>query len=592
MKQRKLELLSPAMNAETAIQAILHGSDAVYIGPPSHGARKAASNSIEDIERVVDFAHQYRAKVYVTVNTIIYPEEIKRVENLIRELYYAKVDAIIVQDLGILRMKIPPISLHASTQCDIRTPEKAKFLEEIGFSQLVLARELTLREVKEIAQSVSIPIETFIHGALCVCYSGRCHASLATTGRSANRGECAQICRWPYTLKDAGGKVVSKDKYLLSLKDFNASHNLEELIDAGVSSFKIEGRLKDLSYVKNVTAFYNEKLNEIIAQNPQNFERSSFGKVEVSFRPRLDKSFNRGFTNYFLKERKPLQIASLLTPKSQGEEIGNIGELNNGDGISFYDRSGNFTGVNINKVEGNKIFTARKIDIPYGTKLFRTFDVNWNKQLASDTSTRKIGLKIEIDNSGVTAEDERGIRVKIPLALSYEDARKNMDYKSVFSKLGNTSYYLDKFETTLDKNRFYRISELTALRRNLIDLLDIANKATYPFEYRRKENTEAKYPYNKLDYRDNVANDLAEKFYKEHGVSFIEKAAERGHHFKSGDVLMTTRHCVLRELGLCKTEKSNLQKNSLKFPLFLEYDGGRLLLDFDCQNCEMRVLKS
>ena len=613
MKTRRLELLSPAQNAETAIQAILHGADAVYMGPPSHGARKSAANSLEDIERVVDFAHQYRAKVYATVNTIIYENEIRRVEQLCRDLYHAGVDALIIQDMGILRMKIPPIALHASTQCDIRTPEKAKFLEEAGFSQLVLARELTLKEIKAITEVVTIPVETFVHGALCVSYSGRCHASFALNGRSANRGECAQICRYPYTLTDSSGKIIAKDKYLLSLKDFNASHKLPDLIEAGVSSFKIEGRLKETGYVKNITALYNNQLNHIIAKSPEKYVRSSYGAVELKFQPKADKSFNRGFTDYFLSERRPIKIASLDTPKSKGELIKNPSEINNGDGISFYDREGNFTGVNVNRVEGSRIIPARKIDIPKNASIYRTSDVKWEKQMNSVSAARKIGVEIEIDNKGVTALDERGVGVRLPIDIPFEESRREMDYRNVFDKLGNTPYRLLKYDSTMDSGRFYRVSEFTDLRRRLIELLDKSNRATYPFEYRRKENPEAEYPVAELDYKDNVANSLAEQFYREHGVTLIRKAAEVTKDLKSGDVVMTTRHCILRELGLCrkshgmKSTKGNkadagnqeIQNRNkkgnisdLKYPLFLNYNGGRFRLDFNCGPCEMQVLLS
>ena len=337
---RELELLAPAANAEIAIEAILHGADAVYIGPPSHGARKAASNSLEDIKKVVDFAHQYRARVYATVNTIIYENELTGVEELIRKLYIIGVDAIIVQDMGILRMDLPPIALHASTQCDTRTVEKARFLEDVGFSQIVLARELTLEEIRKIHESVDVPLECFVHGALCVSYSGRCHASQAVKGRSANRGACAQICRLPFTLSDAKGEVLIKDKHLLSLKDFNLSENIEDLIEAGVSSFKIEGRLKEVGYVKNVVAYYRKKIDAVIDKYPDMYRRSSFGYSKVDFTPQLDKSFNRGFTTYFLHNRRPDAISSPNTPKSMGEIINDVNQLNNGDGISFFNTKG------------------------------------------------------------------------------------------------------------------------------------------------------------------------------------------------------------------------------------------------------------
>lgn len=586
---RKLELLSPAANADIAVQAILHGADAVYIGPPSHGARKGAANSIEDIERVVEFAHQYRAKVYATVNTIVYDSEIKQVESLCNDLYHAGVDALIVQDMGILRMKIPPIALHASTQCDICTPEKAEFLQKVGFSQIVLARELTLLEIKAIAEAVTIPVETFVHGALCVSYSGRCHASLAITGRSANRGECAQICRFPFTLTDADSNVISDKRYLLSLKDFNASHNLKDLIEAGVSSFKIEGRLKDAGYVKNITGLYNNQLNRIIDENTGKLERSSYGKVTLRFNPQADKSFNRGFTNYFLENKKPLKIASLLTPKSQGEPIKRISDLNNGDGIGFYDRNGIFTGVNVNKVEGNKIIPARKIEIPKDARLFRTSDVKWERIINKESAERKISVDFFVDNAGVSAKDERGVGVRLPLVSEYEEAKKDTDYKKIFEKLGNTPYVLKNYKSDLDPSRFYRASVMTELRRSLMALLDAGNRATYPFEYRRREDMTAKYPSEVLDFRDNVSNRLAREFYESHGVLSMEKAAEVTGKKSKGDVVMTTRHCVLRELGLCLKDKKGKPEN-FRLPLYLNYDGGKFRLRFDCNRCEMQVL--
>ncbi|MCH5240835.1 MAG: U32 family peptidase [Muribaculaceae bacterium] len=587
MIPKKLELLSPASTAESAVQAILHGADAVYIGPPSHGARKSASNSIEDIERVVDFAHQFRAKVYATVNTIIFENEIRQVETLIKDLYTVGVDAIIVQDMGILRMKIPPIALHASTQCDIRTPEKAKFLQDVGFSQLVLARELTLNEIKEIASSVTVPVETFVHGALCVSYSGKCHASLALTGRSANRGECAQICRLPYSLIDSNEKKISDNKYLLSLKDFNAHHNLEDLVAAGVSSFKIEGRLKDVGYIKNITSLYNIQLNKIVRKTPDKYIRSSFGEVSLKFSPKADKSFNRGFTSYFLENRKPIKIASLLSPKSQGEHIRKISDLNNGDGIGFYDKNGCFNGVNVNKIEYGKIIPARKVIIPKGSEIYRTSDIKWDKMIKGETAIRKINLDLTLENNRIKVKDERGVQVILPFDLPFEPAQKPMEYFEIFNKLGNTIYRIKNFVNKIETNRFYRISELNLIKRKMINLLQTANLSTYPYEYRRDEK-KVVFPNEHVDYRENIANHLAEEFYREHGVKTIEKAAEISQNLNKGDVVMTTRYCLLRELGICKKEKKKSEQ--VRFPLYLKYDGGKFRLDFDCKNCEMKVL--
>lgn len=600
MKYQELELLAPAANSDIAIEAILHGADAVYMGATSHGARKAAANSLDSIAKVVDFAHQYRAKVYVTVNTIVYENELKKVEELCSDLYHIGVDALIVQDMGILRMKIPPIAVHASTQCDIRTPEKARFLQDVGFSQLVLARELTLAEIKAITDEVEIPVECFIHGALCVSYSGRCHASLALTGRSANRGECAQICRLPFTLKDSTGKKIVENKYLLSLKDFNASHKLEDLINAGVSSFKIEGRLKDASYVKNITAFYNLKLNQFIERSPE-YKRSSYGKINLNFEPNPDKSFNRGFTDYFLSERKPMQIASLLTPKSQGEKIKSVAELNNGDGISFYDNYGNFTGVNINKIENSRIVPARKVAIPKNAQLYRTLDMKWEKLMSSKTAERKIGFEVELDSTGVTARDEMGNQVRIPFQCEEEIARTHQDYRNIFSKTGNTIFGLKSFHSDIPNNIFIPNSRLTEIRRTLLDKLQRDNTIRYPFNYRKPENPDAIYPVKILDYRDNVANSLAEQFYLEHGVKEIESSSETRNDKLRDKVVMTTRHCILRELGFCKKDSSTRTDweytccqikdlKGYKFPLFLHHDKGKFKLRFNCNRCEMEIL--
>lgn len=586
---RELELLAPAGNHDIAVQAILHGADAVYIGASSHGARSNAANSIDDIRRTVDFAHIYRARVYVTVNTIVYERELSRVERLIADLYHAGVDAIIVQDMGILRMDIPPIQLHASTQCDIRTPQKARFLQEAGFSQLVLPRELSLSEIREITGAVDVPVECFIHGALCVSYSGRCHASQAVCGRSANRGECAQICRLPYTLRDAKGKIICRDKHLLSLRDFNTSDILPDMVDAGVSSFKIEGRLKEASYVKNVVAYYREILDRIIAKHPGEYSRSSFGTSEINFPPDLHKSFNRGFTHYFLTERKPESIASLDTPKSLGEPIDDIQLLNNGDGISYFDSKGVYSGALVNGVKGSRILTARPADIPKGAQIYRTSDRIWDKTMQSATATRKIGVSFHLDSSGLTASDERGCTIRLPLDLTLDEARKDMDYSPIFAKLGNTPYRLEKFESSLGKRFFIPAGELTRLRRDAINALDTANTATYPYNYRARELPEARYMTKCLDFRDNVANSFAERFYKEHGVEKIEKALEvSDYSAKSPLRVMTTRHCILRELGLCKKEKG---LSLYAEPLTLTSGKIRFNLRFNCRDCEMNVIK-
>lgn len=593
---REIELLAPAANADIAIEAILHGADAVYIGGPAYGARKNATNSIEDIMKVVDFGHQYRVKVYVTVNTIVYDCEIPRVEKMIAKLYNIGVDAIIVQDMGILEMDLPPIALHASTQCDTRTIEKAKFLENSGFSQIVLARELSLGEIKDICDNITVPIECFVHGALCVSYSGKCHASCATTGRSANRGECAQLCRLPYSLHDCNGKTLIKDCHLLSLKDFNTLDYLDDLLIAGVSSFKIEGRLKDKDYVKNVTAAYRKKLDEIIRNHPDQYRRSSVGFSEITFNPNLNKSFNRGFTTYFLNQRRPTAITQPSTPKSMGEIIGDISELNNGDGISFFNSKGEYEGLLINGVNKGEIIGNRPFLIPKGAKIHRTFDKEWQKALAKNTANRKIPLIIRLDLTGVTAEDARGCKIKLPLPDLPQKSIKASNYKEVFSKLGNTHYIMKFFTDELAPRWFIPISKMTDLRRRMIEALDKVARATYKFDYRRKECSPNNYPAEELTYMDNVANRLAESFYKRHGVIEIERAMEtRDNSYKkeitrkeSYERIMTTRHCILRENGLCLKDPRNSNLKILQ-PFYLTGSNLQFRLNFDCIACEMHV---
>lgn len=584
---RKLELLAPAGTHETAVQAILHGADAVYMGASSHGARRNAANSIEDIRRTVDFAHIYRARVYVTVNTIIYEKELPQVERLICKLYRSGVDAIIVQDMGVLRLDIPPIQLHASTQCDIRTAEKAKFLQEVGFSQLVLPRELTLKEIKAITDTVEIPVESFIHGALCVSYSGRCHASAAVCGRSANRGECAQICRLPFTLRDAGGRIICRDKHLLSLRDFNTSNLLPEIVEAGVTSFKIEGRLKETAYVKNTVAAYRKALDKIIAEHPEKYIRSSCGESEVTFAPNLLKSFNRGYTHYFLESRRPRDIYSPDTPKSLGEPISDIRQLNNGDGISFFNSQGIYTGAMVNGTSDTRILTARRTDIPKGTAIHRTFDRIWDKTMQGETAVRKINLSFQLDATGLTASDERGCMVRIPLNLTRDRARREMDYTAIFSKLGNTPYKLKEFKCKLDKYVFIPAGELTQLRRDAIVALEESNLTTYPYAYRDKENKDARYMTTSLDFRDNVSNSSARQFYIEHGVKAIQPAFEIAHSAELKQArVMTTRHCILRELGMCKKEKG---VRRLSEPLTISSGSTEFTLRFNCKDCEMNL---
>lgn len=580
---RGIELLAPAGNADIAIQAVKHGADAVYIGAPTHGARRAASNSLQDIRRAIEFAHTYNARVYVTVNTIIYENELREVERMIRDLHAIGTDALIVQDMGILRMDIPPIALHASTQCDIRTPEKAKFLEEAGFSQLVLARELSTAEIKEICKTVAVPVETFVHGALCVSHSGRCGAGYASAARSGNRGECPQVCRQAFTLRDARGKIIAKDKYLLSLKDFRADSQLEELIKAGVTSFKIEGRLKEESYVKNITAHYNNRLNEIIEKYGERGEetltRTSSGTVNLTFTPQPEKSFNRGFTTFMLSGQPDTNgMASVDTPKSLGEPITDPSQLKNGDGISYFDRKGEYTGTFVN---------GASFRLPKGVEIRRTSSVEWKKLMSSETATRTIATDIEMEGSlRITARDSEGNEAAIKTDEPTVRAQKPTDYRKIFEKTGGTPFRLNSF-INRNPELFFPASKLTALRRELLEKLEECRKASRKTEKRRPENRDYPYPGTSLSYRDNAANTLAEAFYRDHGVKDIEPALETADiktlHGKTLTV-MTSRHCMLRELGLCLKSKPGIQ-----LPLSLESGPLRLQPRFDCTKCEMHI---
>lgn len=602
-----IELLAPAKNAEIAIEAIKHGADAVYIGAEKFGARASAGNSVDDIARVTDFAHIYNAKVYATVNTIIYDNELKQAENLIKSLYKAGADALIVQDMGILRLDIPPIALHASTQCDTRTVEKAQFLEKAGFSQIVLARELTIDEISEIASNTTAAIECFIHGALCVSYSGRCHASCAFKKRSANRGECAQICRLPYDVYD-GNRIVMQNKHILSLRDLNQSENIMQLAETGVSSFKIEGRMKDMDYVKNITSYYNRILNDLCETYPEKYKRASQGRTSVTFEPVPEKSFNRGFTHYFLNRRKPAgTMASLLTPKSTGEEIGSVEKINrlsltiktgknlsNGDGLAYFNGNGELIGFRANKVSGNTVTTLEKLSITKGTTIYRNFDKEFNNSLSKETAERKLLVDIKMSQtpSGMLTEiaDETGEAISIHTSLEKAVAKSNQSEarEKVFRKMGGTPFQLNKIEYGDTEGLFIPASILTEIRRNLIDKLLTAKRISYKFKYREKEDKNAAYPYKELTFADNVANRLAAQFYKEHGVEKIEQAMEVSG--KSADkVLMATRYCLRRELGCCLKEGN---RDKLGKDITIKSGNVCMSVEFDCKNCQMLLRKA
>lgn len=607
-KPTPIELLAPAKDTATAIEAIKHGADAVYIGASSHGARAAAGNSVEDIRRVADFAHQFDAKVYVTVNTIIYENELLDVERMIGDLYRAQADALIVQDMALLRMDLPPIALHASTQCDIRTPEKARFLAEAGFSQLVLARELTLDETAAIHSAVDVPLEAFVHGALCVSYSGDCQAGFSTMGRSANRGECPQICRHKFDLTDSAGNIIIHDRHLLSLRDLNRSAYLAEMMEAGISSFKIEGRLKDPAYVKNVVGSYREMIDRIIAANPDKYVRSSYGRSHLTFKPDPERSFNRGFTDYFTASATPRsKMSSPYTPKWIGQPIGRVIKTNgnkikaqldtqiaNGDGLGYFGESHEFHGFRANRVDGSTIIATQPVSIARGTTLYRNHDRQFTAMLSNDSAMRTIDLHLTLrpTPTGVALDvaDDHGHYACASLTCNHEKAKTPQEQgrRETLSRTGDTIYRIQSIDDRVG-DRFVARSQLADLRRHAIETFERTRRATYRFDLRRRENPEAMLTHTDLTYHDNVANSLAHKFYTDHGAKKIAPAIETENQKTMNEPrrVMATRFCLRREHGRClKTPDGD------KWPreLYLKSGPMRFRLDFDCANCRMNVL--
>ena len=520
---RPIELLAPAKTADIGIEAVLHGADAVYIGGPCFGARAAAANSVNDIARLVDFAHRYEARVYVTLNTLLYDDELKLAERLIAELYRVGVDALIVQDMGVLRLDIPPIALHASTQTDNRTVEKVRFLYDAGFSRVVLARELSGEQIRTIAEMVPVELEVFVHGALCVSYSGQCYLSRALSGRSANRGECAQYCRLPYTLLDADRRPLIRDKHLLSLKDMNRTDRLEALLDAGATSLKIEGRLKELSYVKNVTAWYRRRLDEIFERRPE-YRAASSGRVELSFEPMPQKSFNRGFTRYFFDGRPDKDMGSPDTPKSLGEPVGRVaqvrgsvlkiqgsGVLHNGDGLCFLNKKGVFEGFRVNRVEDAVVYPFEKLNISSGTLLYRNYDRLFEQALQKKSAQRRIPVDLRLyeiqDGFALKITDNSGRSAVVARDWGKEEARTPQieNQKAQLSRLGDTCFEARSVDVLCSKEYFLPASLLADLRRETVDRMMLVRRLSYRPSRRREEGS-ALYPLSELDYLGNVGS--------------------------------------------------------------------------------------
>ena len=602
---RGIELLSPAKNLECGLAAINHGADAVYIGASQFGARAAAGNSIEDIETLIQYAHKYRSKVFVALNTVLTDEQLPDAGKLIWDVYNAGADALIIQDMGILQLDLPPIALHASTQTDNRTVEKVKFLQDVGFSRVVLARELSLEQITEISTQTNVELEAFVHGALCVSYSGQCYMSQANCERSANRGQCAQYCRLPYHLLDADDTMLMKNKHFLSLKDLDLSDSLAELMEAGVTSFKIEGRLKDADYVKNITAYYRKKLDAVLDGNTR-FQKASAGRTTFFFEPNPEKSFRRGATDFFLHGRKA-DIAQLDTPKSMGEAIGKVKEigdyyftmssaekLNNGDGLCFINPHGDLTGFRVNKVDGRRVYPADMPRLNEGIWLYRNQDQAFDKILKGKTAERKVGLEIVFREIAtgfyIQLTDEDGTSILYQVQCDKQPAQKpeavNDNIKNQLSKLGNTIYEAIDISIQLDAPWFFQASQLSEWRRLAVEQLDKAREIAYVRVSNRK-SIPVTFPTKQLTYLGNVTNANAEAFYREHGVEDINPGFEVK--AEEGVPLMFCKHCVKFNLGWCPKEG---YKATFREPLFLKNNNQLYQLTFDCKICEMRISKS
>ena len=606
--KKKVEILSPAKNLVQGMAAINAGADAVYIGAPQFGARSNATNSIEDIEELVRYAHLFKAQVFVVVNTILYDHELEDCKKLIHQLYAIGVDALIVQDMAVLEMDLPPIVIHASTQANNRDPKHVKFLKDAGMKRVVLARELNLDQIRDISNATDVELEFFVSGALCVSFSGNCYMSIANGERSANRGSCAQNCRLPYNLIDGTGKTLIANSHLLSIKDLDLSDQLPNLIEAGITSFKIEGRLKDMVYVKNNTSYLRKKLDAFLVNN-EKFQKASSGRTFYNFEAEIDRSFNRGYTDYFVNKRTE-KIGSWESPKSQGQLIGKLIEvkangyviensdlLNNGDGLYFINENGEPDGAQVNIIINNIVVPNTFKPLKPGTIIYRNSDANFNRLVERDDSAiRKIGvaLKFTETNDGfkLLANDEDGHESESSF-LSEKELAKNEEsttpnIKKNLSKTGNTPFIVDEVDVEFSNNWFLPISKINEIRRIVLEqLIEIRVK-----EYHREEfqitKTNHPYPVSQLDFTYNVSNQLARQFYKRHGVTEIEKAFELQWDPGKSRV-MTTKYCVKYELGKCARFQRDSMGEKVVEPLTLKHGEVEYKLKFNCKPCEMEI---
>ncbi|MBR5654918.1 MAG: U32 family peptidase [Prevotella sp.] len=612
---RMIELLAPAKELACGIAAVDHGADAVYIGAERFGARAAAGNSVADIAALCEYAHLFRAKVYVTVNTIIYDEELLETKDLLRRLAEVGVDAILVQDMAVLEMArkwseegVPMPQMHASTQTDNRNAAQVAWLAQQGFSRVVLARELSVRDIRQIHQEVpDVELEAFVHGALCVSYSGACYASQYCFQRSANRGECAQFCRLKFSLVDADGKVVMLDKYFLSLKDMCRIDHLYELLEAGVTSFKIEGRLKDVDYVKNVVAAYSQQIDDIIRKNPDKYKRASLGKCEYSFEPNLRKSFNRGFTEYFLHGGKA-DIAAMDSPKAIGEPVGVVKALgdrwltvagstsfNNGDGLCFFDNKRQLVGFRLNKVENNKLFPLKMPkDINKGTTLYRNFDKYFVQMLSQQrTAIRRmetqwtmnyVGEQLSLDM--MLTETGEKVSVRRQIMLQKADKQQHEMMVKQLTKLGNTPFVADNINLDNVMHLFIPSSVLADMRRKACE--EMRTLLSSPLASHPSPHTSHPLPLTPHPPIKNVSNELARDFYLKQGASQISDAIEVKNTLSRPTCIMECKHCLRFALGHCI--RRGQPSPNWREPLALVLpDKRRFTLDFDCKNCQMNV---
>ena len=612
---RAIELLAPARDADCGIEAILHGADAVYIGGPSHGARAAACNSIDEIARLCRFAHPFKVKVYATLNTILRDDELPEAEALAWQLYRAGVDALIVQDLAFLSLRLPPIALHASTQMDNCTAEKAQWLEAAGFRQIVLARETSVEQIRAIAQSVTVPLEAFVHGALCVSYSGRCYASEFCFGRSANRGCCAQFCRLSFDLVDGNGATRIRDRHLLSLRDMNRTAYLEEMMDAGIASFKIEGRLKDQAYVKNVTAWYRQALDAVIARRPDAFCRSSFGQSQINFRPDPSRTFNRRFTDYYLHGRSSNSPHTFYSPKATGPVVGEVSAVGRnavvlkasadivspvtaGDGLCFIATDGKLQGFRVNKVENGRIYPAVfPTGIRKGCILWRNQDHAFAKVLSRPTARRTLKARMRIretaEGYAIDMADETGCSVTKAFAREHETARtpQREAVERQLRKLGDTIFEAERVEVAMSDTHFIPASQLAEWRREVCEEMMRDHRLCPPRCLPEVPDTERlrKLMPERLDFTANVANRKAEAFCKNLGAQVVEPAFEMQPPRRQV-ALMTCRYCLRFALGRCPKNHAG-QRELWPEPWKLRLPDGRLFpLRFDCSRCQMQVL--